>query len=334
MPLRHLTRSPRRLCPRRYYKDVASLSLHGIVPALVTPFRPDERIDYGAWQGIIDLLIATGVDGIFAIGGQGEFFSLTDEERIVALRFCRQAVAKRVPLYGNVGCVTTRQTVDMAVKAEAEGVDYLVVITPYYLKPTAGELVEHYVEVCRAVRVPVLAYNIPERTGIELTPAMVARIADQCENFVGLKDSSGKLDQLPEFVAIGQGRPFFVFMGRDHMILPALKLGCAGAVTACANVAPKAFVELYRAFRKGDLEQAARLQALIDPLRQSFGLHTFPSVVKEAMAMAGVPAGPCRRPVGPMPADAREKLAGVLEKLREEHLLPESNATSGIAKAG
>lgn len=313
---------------------MATLSLHGIVPALVTPFRSDERIDYTAWQGIIDLLIGSGVDGIFAIGGQGEFFSLTDEERVVALRFCRQAVAKRVPLYGNVGCITTRQTIDLAVKAEAEGLDYAVVITPYYLKPTADELVEHYIEVCRAVRIPVLAYNIPERTGIELTPAMVARIAAACENFVGLKDSSGKLDQLPEFVAIGRDRPFFVFMGRDHMILPALKLGCAGAVTACANVAPKAFVDLYRAFRAGTLEEAARLQTLIDPLRQSFGLHTFPSVVKEAMDMAGVPAGPCRRPVGPMPAEARHTLAAVLGKLREEHLLPEPISKPGIAQAG
>jgi 4-hydroxy-tetrahydrodipicolinate synthase len=310
--------------PRSYYhRDVSTPTPHGIVPALVTPFRTDERIDYSAWQRIIDFLIASGVDGIFAIGGQGEFFSLTDEERLVALRFCRQAVARRVPLYGNVGCITTRQTVELAGKAEAEGIDYAVVITPYYLKPTAEELVDHYVEVCRAVHIPVLAYNIPERTGIELTPSIVARIAAQCENFVGLKDSSGKLDQLPEFIAIGRQRPFYVFMGRDHMILPALKMGCAGAVTACANVAPKAFVDLYRAFRAGNLDEAARLQSLIDPLRQSFGLHTFPSVVKEAMNMIGLPAGPCRRPVGPMPAEARARLAAVLDVLRQAQLLPD-----------
>ncbi len=289
-------------------------------------------IDYAAWQLLIDQQIAAGVDGIFATGGQGEFFSLTLEERIVALRFCRQAVNKRVPLYGNVGCVTTRQSIDLAQKAEAEGIDYAVVITPYYIKPTESELVDHYVEICRAVHIPVLAYNIPERTGLELTPAMTARIAAQCENFVGLKDSSGKLDQLPEFVAIGRERPFSVFMGRDHMILPALKLGCAGAVTACANVAPKAFVDLYRAFRQGDLQEAARLQSLIDPLRQAFALHTFPSVVKEAMNRIGLPAGPCRRPVGPMPAEARARLDAVLEKLREERLLPE--ATAGTQAGG
>ena len=268
-------------------------------------------------------MIASGVDGLFATGGQGEFFSLEPEERVVALRFCRQYVAGRVPVYGNVGAVTTRETVKLAQAAEAEGIDYLVVITPYYLRPSADELVEHYVEVCRTVRLPVLAYNIPERTGVDMTPSVTARIAAACENFVGLKDSSGHLDRLPELVQIGRERAFGVFIGRDHMILPALKLGAVGAVTACANVAPGLFVDLYKAYRAGNLDEAARLQALVDPLRQAFGLHTFPSVIKEAMAMAGFSAGPCRKPVGPMPPEAREKLRAVLDKLKEERYLPQ-----------
>lgn len=307
--------------------NVTAATVQGIVPAVVTPFRGDERIDFDAWQAILDMLIVSGVDGLFVAGGQGEFYSLDEEEHMVALRFCRQYVAGRVPVYGNVGSITTRRTVRLAVQAESEGLDFLVVITPYYLKPSAGELVDHYMEVCRAVRIPVLAYNIPERTGVDLTPPVVARIAAACENFVGLKDSSGRLDRLPEMLAIAAERPFAVMMGRDHMILPALKLGCAGAVTACANVAPRLFVELYRAFREGRLEDAARLQALVDPLRQAFALHTFPSVVKEAMAMAGVPAGPCRKPVGAMPAEARESLAAVLDRLKQEGYLARPVAT-------
>jgi 4-hydroxy-tetrahydrodipicolinate synthase len=299
---------------------------HGIVPAMVTPFRQDERIDFSAWERIIDLMIASGVDGLLAAGGQGEFFALSEEERMVALRFVRQHTAGRLPVYGNVGCVTTRQSVELAQRAQAEGIDYAVVITPYYLKPSADELVEHYCEICRSVRIPVLAYNIPERTGVDLNLDALRRIAARCENFVGLKDSSGNLEQLPELVATGRDRPFAVFMGRDHMILPALKLGCVGAVTACANVAPRLFADLYRTYREGNLAEAARLQALVDPLRQAFALHTFPAVVKEAMAMAGVPAGPCRKPVGPMPEPAREKLAAVLSRLREEHYLPETRA--------
>ncbi len=300
--------------------------LQGIVTALVTPFREDERIDFGAWQRIIDIQIQAGVDGLLAAGGQGEFFSLSEEERIVALRFCRQCAGRRVPVYGNVGCPSTRETVHLAQQAASEGIRCLVVITPYYVRPSEDELAEHYIEVCRAVHLPVLAYNIPERTGVDLTPAIVRRIAGTCENFVGLKDSSGNLDRIPELAAIGRDRPFSVFIGRDHLILPALERGCAGAMTACANVAPRLFVDLLRAFRAGDIAEAARLQALADPLRQAFNLHTFPAVIKEALQMTGLPAGPCRRPVGPMPSDARRKLADVLDRLRKEQYIPQMAA--------
>jgi len=303
----------------------SSDSLKGIVTALVTPFDREERIDCGAWQVIIDTLIAAGVDGLFAAGGQGEFFSLDDEERVSVLRFCRRAVGGRVPLYGNVGCITTRASVKLARAAEAEGLDFLVVITPFYLKPSPEELSAHYIEICRAVRTPVLAYNIPERTGLDLTPEIVARVASVCENFVGLKDSSGKLDLGPKFMEAAPGRRLAVFMGRDHMILPALKLGCVGAVSACSNVAPRLFVDLYRAFREGNLDEAARLQDLVNPLRMAFGLHTFPSVIKAAMEMAGLPAGPCRKPVGPMPPQARVDLSRVLDRLKEGNYLPEAS---------
>jgi 4-hydroxy-tetrahydrodipicolinate synthase len=294
---------------------VPSPSFAGIVTAIVTPFRDDEQIDFDAWQRIIDVQIAAGVDGLLATGGQGEFFSLSLEERVAALRFCRQYVAGRIPVYANVGCPSTRHTVHLAERAAADGVECLVVITPYYVRPSADELVQHYIEVCRAVHIPVLAYNIPERTGVDLTPAIVRRIAAACENFVGLKDSSGNLDRIPELVDIGRDRPFAVFIGRDHLILPALEGGATGAMTACANVAPRLFVDLYRAFRAGDRTEAARLQALADPLRQAFSLSTFPSVIKEALRLVGLPAGPCRRPVGPMPADARQKLAEVLDQI-------------------
>jgi 4-hydroxy-tetrahydrodipicolinate synthase len=296
----------------------------GIVTALVTPFRDDdERIDFSAWQRIIDFQIESGVDGLLATGGQGEFYSLDRQERIVALRFCRQAAGERVTLYGNVGAISTRETIELAQKAEFEGIiDYAVVITPYYLKPSADELVQHYFDVCRSVRLPVLAYNIPERTGVDLTPADVLRIAQLCPNFVGIKDSSGRIDEIPQLAAIGRDRPFSVFMGRDHLILDALELGASGAVTACANLAPRAFVELYKAFCAGNREEAGRLQDLVKPLRQAFALHTFPSVMKAAMEIIGLPAGLCRKPVGPMPPPARAKLVSVLEALREAGYIP------------
>ena len=300
----------------------------GIVPAVITPFREDEHIDFGAWLELVELLIASGVDGLFVVGGQGEFFALSEEERVVAMRFSVQQAAGRVPVYANVGAVTTQETVRLAEKAEDEGVDYAVVITPYYVKPSADELVEHYSEVCHSVRIPVLAYNIPERTGVELTPAILGRVARAYDNFIGLKDSSGKLDLIPEWKRAGLS----VFIGRDHLILEALRWGADGAVTACANVCPRAFVDLYRAWKAGDLGEAARLQALVEPLRRAFSLATFPSVVKEAMNMAGLRAGRCRRPVGPAPEDARAQLAVILQSLREERYLLEPAARTAGAK--
>jgi 4-hydroxy-tetrahydrodipicolinate synthase len=294
----------------------------GIVPAVITPFREDETIDYSVFQRHIEFLISSGVHGLFVLGGQGEFYALSEEERNVAVRFSAQTVAGRLPLYANVGAVTTAETVRLAQKAEQDRVDYLVVITPYYLRPSADELVAHYSEVCGSVQVPVLAYNVPDRTGVELTPAVLRRVAAANANFIGLKDSSGKLDLIPEWKRAG----LLVFMGRDHLILDGLRMGAVGAVTACANLIPRTFVDLYDAYQAGKLEEATRLQGLVEPLRQAFSLGTFPAVVKEAMNMVGMQVGNARRPVGPMTEEARAKLAQVLDKLREARCLPSVEA--------
>jgi 4-hydroxy-tetrahydrodipicolinate synthase len=288
------------------------------VPALVTPFRDDERIDFGLWQNIIDAHIEAGVNGLFCGGSSGEFYSLDAEERQVSLRFCRQAAAGRVPLFGNVGCITTRQTIQLAQAAEAFGVDVLVVVTPYYLKPSQDELADHYIDVCRAVRAPVLAYNFPQHGGVEILPETLARIAARCENLVGIKDSGGRLEQTVAYRTCAPERELAVFVGPENLILECLEQGCAGTVTAFANVAPRLFTDLYRAFHAGDRTEAARLQGIISELNSTVTLHTFPGVIKEAMELAGLPGGLCRRPIGPMPHEARARLAAAIAKLRQE----------------
>ena len=292
---------------------MATALLRGILPAVVTPFRDDELIDYGAWQSLIERLIASGVHGLFVLGGQGEFYALNEEERMVATRFCVQTAARRVPVIANVGAVTTGESVRLAQQAEQDGVDLIAAITPYFIRPSEDELVEHYSEICRSVRLPVIAYNIPQRTGVELNPPLVRRIAEANPNFAGLKDSGGRLEWIPEFKRAGVA----VLMGQDRLILDGLRMGCAGAITACANLIPRLFVDILNAFQAGNIGEAARLQALVEPLDQAFSLATFPALIKEAMNMAGLPAGRCRRPVGPMSGAALSQLAGVLDKLRE-----------------
>lgn len=298
----------------RYHENVA-VDLHGIVTALVTPYRPDdERIDCFAWQTIIDQQIAAHVHGLFVGGSTGEFFAQNFEERTVAIRFVRQAASQRIPVYANVGCITTRETVRLALAAQAEGVDVIAVITPFYLRPSQAELAAHYIEICRAVRVPVLAYNFPQHGGVEMLPETLARVAQQCENLAGIKDSSGSVERLLSYRAAVPGRAFAVFIGPESLATRGLREGCVGVVSGCANIAPRLFVDLYNALRGGDLDRAARLQALVDQLAACIPLHTFPAVIKEAVRTAG----PCRKPVGPMPPDVRDRLSRVLAELEQE----------------
>ncbi|MCL4403001.1 MAG: dihydrodipicolinate synthase family protein [Acidobacteria bacterium] len=296
-------------------------ALRGVIPALVTPFRPDERINFGAWQKIIDVLIANGVDGLFALGWEGEFYALEAEERTVALRFCLQYVAGRVPVYGNVGASTTRESVKLAQHAESEGVSFLVVTTPGPAQPTADELVDHYSEICRAVRTPTLACNLPELSGVDLTPGVAARVARSCENFAGIIDP-GRDGRLAELIAIAREQPFAVFSSVEDGMLEGLEMGARGVVTGCANFAPRLFVELYQAFRAGQAEQAGRLASLAAECGGVLRLHTFPAVLKEAMGLAGLPAGPCRKPVASMPSEALHQLRAMLDKLKERNWLP------------
>jgi 4-hydroxy-tetrahydrodipicolinate synthase len=296
--------------------------LHGVVPALVTPFRENERIDYTAWQTMIDHLIRSGVHGLFVAGSQGEFYALDMEERTVAMRFCKQAIAGRVPIYANVGCITTRDTVALALQAQALDVDAVVVVTPYYIMPSQQELVDHYVEVCRAVRLPVMAYNFPPHGGVQIEPETIREIASRCPNMVGLKDSSGSLEKALAYLAAVDDRDFRVFTGGDHLLLDALAGGCAGTVTASANLAPTLFVQLYEAFRAGNRAEAERMQVFANELWSVIMAHTFPSVIKEALAMTGFSMGPCRKPVGPMPAEARRRVAKVIDHLQAEGLIP------------
>jgi 4-hydroxy-tetrahydrodipicolinate synthase len=290
---------------------------------MITPMRDDERVDYNAWQNLIDTLIGAGVDGVFCGGSSGEFFALEPEERQVTLRFCKQAVNGRVPMYGNVGCITTRDTVALARFAESEGVDVLVVITPYYLKATQDELADHFIEVCSAVRKPVLAYNFPPHGAPELEAATLGRIAARCENIVGIKDSSGRMELGIAYRDCVPGRRLPVLVGPENLIVSALDNNLTGTVTALANIAPRLFVDLYRAYRENRRAEAERLQKLVDGMCGWVLAHTFPSMIKEAMRMVGRPVGACRKPIGAVPPDAIKRLEAGLEELKREGYLDE-----------
>ena len=251
---------------------------------------------------------------MFPAGSQGEFYALTVDERQRVLDVTLETAGGRVFVVAHVGGVSTRETKVLARHAQAAGADAVTAVTPFFVSPTQEELYHHYAELAASVSLPVLAYNNPGRTGVNLLPETAARIARDVPNFVGIKDSGGDLTQFAEYVRLCPPG-FRAFMGRDSLIFAGLAHGAAGAVTATANIVPELAVSLYDALAARDFARAQELQRLLSPLRQAFGLGTFPVVVKEAMRMIGLPAGPTRRPVGPLSDEARTQLRHILERV-------------------
>jgi len=293
--------------------------LRGIIPALITPFTADERVDETAFRKVVNAMIDQGVHGLFPVGTGGEFSTLTSEEKKRLMEVTVEETAGRVFVMPNVGAITTAESVALARHAEAVGCDAVSAVTPFFLKPSQEELFEHYRAICAATTLPVLAYNIPERTGgVALSVGTVSRLAREVRNFAGIKDSTGDLTNSAEFV---QACPpgFRVFMGRDTLIFGALLYGCAGAVAATANVAPALAVGIYDAVTAGDLAKALHLQTKLAPVRRLFTVGSHPAGIKEAMRQLGlISCGRCRRPTSDLtPAQTKE----VTKVLREAGLV-------------
>jgi 4-hydroxy-tetrahydrodipicolinate synthase len=289
--------------------------IRGIIPAVITPFTPDERVDEPAFRNVVNFLIEQGVHGLFPAGTGGEFSALTVEEKKRLMDLTVKEAAGRVFVMPNVGAITTAESVALARHAEAAGCDAVSAVTPFFLKPSQDELFEHYRTICAAVKIPVLAYNIPERTGgVALTVPTVSRLAREVPNFAGIKDSTGDLTNAAEIVRASPPG-FRVFMGRDTLIFGALLYGCAGAVAATANVAPALAVGIYDAVMAGDLPKARELQAKLAPVRRLFTIGSHPLGLKEAMVQLGtLECGRCRRPTLELTPAQKNEVTAVLRE--------------------
>jgi len=288
--------------------------IKGIVVPVVTPFGADESLDEGALRSIVNYLVQNRIHGLFPCGSQGEFFSLNAEEKRRVMDIVIEENAGRAFVMPNTGAVTTRESIELSRYAERAGADAISVITPYFIKPSNEELRRHYLRIAEAVTIPVLAYNNPDRTGVQIPASVAAAVAKEAANFIGVKDSSGDLTNTLSYIE--QCPPTFrTFMGRDTMIYAALCYGCAGAVAATANVAPELVVGIYEAFTAGDHTLARTLQRRLSPLRRAFALGSFPVVVKDAMSLMGIPAGPARAPISSLSGKAREELISILRGL-------------------
>ncbi len=272
------------------------MRIQGIIPPVITPMQANEDLDLPRLKSFIDHLITSGVHGIFVLGTNSEFYALDEREKQEVIATAVAHVNKRVPVFAGTGAETTREAVRLTRMAEREGVDGVSVITPYFVSPTQREIQDHYRKIAEATSVPVVLYNNPATCGgVKIEPETAAKLAE-VPNILGIKDSSGDLQNTIEMIRVVPER-FSVLMGRDTLIFSAMMFGARGAVPATGNIAPSLLVKIFETFRKGDIEGSREAQLQLNPLRLALGLCTAPGAVKAALNMLGMSVGPCRSPV-------------------------------------
>lgn len=289
------------------------MHIHGIIPPVATPMQENEDLDLPRLCWFLDRLIGAGVHGVFVLGTNGEFYALDEREKQEVIATAVSHVNKRVPVFAGTGAETTREVIRLTRIAEREGADGISVITPYFIQPNQQELYDHFRRVAEATSLPVLLYNNPSTCGgLKIDVDTVAKLAE-IPNILGIKDSSGDLQNTNELVRVVPER-FAVMNGRDTLIYPSLIFGSRGAVPATANIAPSLVVKIYEAFRRGDHAAAKAAQLRLNPIRLSLTLGTPPGGVKAALALMGLAIGPSRSPIAPLPAIKQKQLQSILQE--------------------
>lgn len=285
--------------------------IHGVIPPLITPIDSHERVDQKALCGIIDHVLKGGVHGVFVLGTTGEFYGLSLDEKKRAVETAIAHVNGRVPVYAGASAITTRECVTFARMAEQAGAQAVTVLTPMFITPNESELYDHFAAIASSTSLPVLLYNNPDRTGINMSAQLIERLAD-IPNIVGVKDSSGDMTLSSEYIRRTRGKTFRVLAGRDTLILAILVYGGYGCVAATSNVAPELVVEIYDKYQAGDIPGALEAQYRLAPLRVAFNLGSFPVVIKDALNLLGIPAGDPIKPIGHCTEQNMDKLRQIL----------------------
>lgn len=299
---------------------------YGVIPPIITPFDAEGHVDFAAMAKMAVFLVDGGVHGLFPFGTTGEFYALLDDEFVKGLETVRDAVAGKTTRSGKpiqliAGCshITTREVIRLIKLVEqVGGYDAVSVLTPMFISQTQEELYTYYKTIADSTTMPVLLYNNPPKTNVNIAPATAARLARDCGNIIGIKDSSGDMTNCGEYLRLtaDQRDHFQVIMGRDTMIYAGLHYGCSGAVASCANVAPRVVADIYDKFMEGDWKGALEAQYRLAPLRIACSMGTFPEVIKEGLTLQGIPVGKCLDPIQELTPDQKEKLRSVLADMK------------------
>ncbi len=268
--------------------------------AIVTPFKENGEVNYEQFAQTIEYQIKNRTDAIIVCGTTGEASTLSHEEHLDVIRYCVKCVNGRIPVIGGTGSNCTNTAIYLSKEAEKAGVDGILVVTPYYNKATQNGLYEHFKMIAEAVKVPMILYNIPGRTGgVNILPETVVKLCTEMENIVGVKDATGNISQIAKCMALANGK-VDLYSGNDDQIVPILSLGGKGVISVLSNIAPQNTHDICQNFFGGDIEKSRQMQFDALPLIDALFCEVNPIPVKKAMNIMGMNAGPLRRPLTEM----------------------------------
>jgi len=285
--------------------------LQGAITAIVTPFK-DGKLDETAYREHIEFQLKGGINGIVPCGTTGESATLSHEEHKRVVEACVDQVKKRVPVVAGTGSNNTAEALELTRHAQIAGADYALLITPYYNKPTQEGLYQHFKTIADNTSIPMVVYNVPTRTSVNLLPETVARLAE-FPNIVAIKEATGDLKQCAKIVELC-GDKITLISGDDFTVLPLLAIGGMGVISVVSNVAPQDMAGMCAAFFKGDLKTAQQLHYKMWPLMEAMFYETNPTPAKTALKMMGKITGEVRQPLCPMSPANEDKLRQVLKK--------------------
>lgn len=270
----------------------------GSAVALVTPFTKDNKVNFDKLAELIEYHIENKTDAIVSCGTTGEATTMSDEEILSVLEFTVKKVNGRIPVIAGTGSNNTMHSVELSQKAEALGVDGLLIITPYYNKANKSGLKKHFVTIAESVNIPIILYNVPGRTCMNISPALIAELA-QVPNIVAVKEASGDLGQVAEIASLVP-EDFAIYSGNDDSIVPLLSLGGHGVISVLANVCPRETHDLVEKYLNGDVEGSRKIQLNLDALIAALFIEVNPIPVKTAMNLLGFEVGDLRLPLDNM----------------------------------
>ena len=286
----------------------------GVATALITPFCQDESVNYAKLEELINKQIDDGVDGLVICGTTGESATLTEKEHMDVIRESVKFVNGRVPVIAGTGSNCTQTAIEMSREAEEYGADGLLLVSPYYNKATAEGLYEHFADTANAVKIPVILYNIAGRTGINIEPETIYKLARDVKNIVAVKEASGNISQIAKIAALTKDLDFDIYSGNDDQVVAICAMGGRGVISVASHIIPKQMHDMVMSFRAGDTKKALDIQNKYLSLINTLFIDVNPIPVKEAMNLLGHEVGGFRKPLTPMSDVHRDILKNELVK--------------------